>query len=877
MTKKNITIYILSFILPVFAVIINLFIFKKFPFGDESFIYWDSEFQYINYFEYLKTIFTSNNNIFYSFSQLGGNNMLDFAGYYNFFSPLNIIFFLFPDKYLNIALELLMIIKFGLCGLACSYFLNNEVKKSCLSVFLSLSYALSMHSLITTMSNFILMDGIILLPLVLSGISNIVEHKNYKLYLVAMFLSLLTNAYAGYVNLLFSSVYFIYKAVLKDKNTILEHLKNIKTYLFATTIALGLNAWLFLPVKYALENGKYSYFDIPGRFFVIRADFISIFSKFFTGNLEKMYFCDNNYPYLFTGLLIVVLFILYFFNSAYSKKERIVSFIFSLFLYACLSVNVLFTLFNMGVEYPNGTIYRYTIVQILFIVLLAYKSITNLSSIKPRFVILSGLILSDLCWFVNQKMDLIHDFNFQIDILLFSVILVFVLIVSTFRKKILSICFISLLCLINVFNIIYNMEEVFKSQKMCLSSPNINSFITYVKAGKNAVKYLNNIDDGFYRTETQLNFIDFYENAFYNNSPQLLNFNGITYYGSFGKPKVKEFYGNIGYLILYDNNIGITYKDTMPVFPLFLSGVKYIITKNELQHPYKYITTLNDIEDMPLNIYQNPYSLPVAFIIDKNKEIQNNLKFTNVQDYQNSIAKILSNEDYGNIYNCIFKENFHWFLKNAFVEQNTFEFSYITDNFQKLQNIYLGIYYNVEFKDSLVFNIWYNDNFIKNYCTDSKFETVFLDNRKFNNQLNIKFNISGMNEIHKYDLEKYYIGLVTENLDILKKYYDKLSQNPCNLKKISSSHLKGTLKVQDNDKMLYLSIPYDESWQIKINGRKRKAVKVFDAMTAVPLFKDDAEIEMIYIPKGFYPGLIISLLSLLVLSANLFLKRKRQN
>jgi len=111
MKRKNVFIYLLSFFLPIFVLLAVLFLLKIFPFGNGSFLYWDGEIQYVNFYTYLKTVFTSNSNLFYSVSNLGGNNMFDFAAYYNFFSPFNLIFLLFPADYTNIALEILMLIK----------------------------------------------------------------------------------------------------------------------------------------------------------------------------------------------------------------------------------------------------------------------------------------------------------------------------------------------------------------------------------------------------------------------------------------------------------------------------------------------------------------------------------------------------------------------------------------------------------------------------------------------------------------------------------------------------------------------------------------------------------------------------------------------
>ena len=105
------------------------------------------------------------------------------------------------------------------------------------------------------------------------------------------------------------------------------------------------------------------------------------------------------------------------------------------------------------------------------------------------------------------------------------------------------------------------------------------------------------------------------------------------------------------------------------------------------------------------------------------------------------------------------------------------------------------------------------------------------------------------------------------------KYSQIANNNKCELTKLSSSHLKGNLDVKGFDKLLFMSIPYDEGWKIKVNGKQRKAIRLFSAMTAVPVSEGDSVIEMNYVPKGFFPGLIISIICLLILIATVLFSR----
>ena len=865
MKEKAKVIYSLSFLLPIFVLFVGFIFLHIFPLGSRSFLYWDTNYQHINFLSYFKSIFTTNNDFFYSFANLGGNNMLDFSAYYNYFSPLNIILFLFPDKYINIALELIMLIKIGLCGLTFSYFLTKEVKESYLSIIFALSYALSMHTLITTMTNVVLMDGIILLPLVIVGISHIVEKNDYRLYLISLFLSVLTNAYMGYVNIVFSFFYFIYKLILVKHESIKHYLNPIRKYIFSTAIAIGLNAWLLLSIYFNIQSGKYEYFNIFDRLFLIRADITGIISKFFTARLAEGVFYDDIYPYLFSGILIFVLIILYFFNSSYSKKEKITDFVFFSFLFTGFFLNCLFVLWSMGVENPNGSIYRYSYIQIFFFIYLAYKAFINIKDIKPVFIIITAFLLAIIITVVNLKYNCIASPVFCVDIAVILLLLILFFCVVKFQQKPIYKYGLILILLIHSVNLTYNTYFVWESQKRCLTYYNISNFIDYVDIGKKVVSYIKNIDDGFYRIETQTQFVD-NKNSFYNNSSLLLNYNSVSHYGSFGSPALKEFYRNIGYLNLFDTNIGVSYRDTMPLYPLMFMGVKYIFSEDELTEPYEKIEYIVD-KDRKINIYKNPYCLPIAFMVDYNPNLYNDINFETTPQYINMMVKMISNQDFGDIYNELKTVNL---IDSEILKSDNYILNY--KNNEQNNRLYLGIYNLKKYTDHPVYSIVYNNEDIKTYNFMSQFQTIKLPEVADGADINIKL----MFNEKIYNIDRYLVSIIKENIDILEKYYNELSKFPCSIEKISSSHLKGKIDVSGQDKLMLLSIPYDEGWKIKIDGKQRNAIKLFNAIMAIPVSSGDKEIEMKYIPRGFINGLIISLISIFILIFNILINRKKK-
>ncbi len=502
----------------------------------------------------------------------------------------------------------------------------------------------------------------------------------------------------------------------------------------------------------------------------------------------------------------------------------------------------------MGVEYPCGTIHRYSNIQAFFIIFISYKALINIQSIKPKYIIISSIILIITWILVNYRLEYFNDIIFQLDIKIIIALFIIFCIILKFNNPLYYKNGLIIILLIHLINLTYHTYFVLDSQRSCLTAYSIKNFTNYVEIGKNALSYIKKADDGFYRIEIPISFID-NKNIFYNNSSMLLNYNSISHYSSLGEIKLKDFYRNIGYFSLSYNNIGIAYKDTMSLFPQMLTGIKYIITDNILSEPYKKIKTIVNKKDR-FYIYKNPYSLPVAFLIDNNEKLYSYLEFKTLSQYQNSLAKILSKKDNGNIYNVLITKNIKI---NETERKNSFQkFSYKINN-QPSDRLFLEIYENP------IKNLFYNGNKVNSHSEFSIFQTIYLPNNNYNRDINLLFKYYD----EPYDIDNYDISIINENLDILEKYYNDLAKSPCELTKITSSHLKGKFNADGNNKLIFMTIPYDEGWKIKINGKKRKAIKVFDAMMAVPVENGENEIEMIYIPKGFNIGFIISLISLL--------------
>ena len=109
------------------------------PFGDKRLIFSDSKSQYTSFWSYFRQLFTKAADPLYSMEMTLGGSPTGLLGYYCS-SPLNLIFLLFPQEKLPLAVHLCALIKLGLCGLTMGIYMRHCYGSSMKNLIFTLSY-----------------------------------------------------------------------------------------------------------------------------------------------------------------------------------------------------------------------------------------------------------------------------------------------------------------------------------------------------------------------------------------------------------------------------------------------------------------------------------------------------------------------------------------------------------------------------------------------------------------------------------------------------------------------------------------------------------------------------------------------------------------
>ena len=856
--KKSI-IYILAFILPI-IIVGSIFLLRKIGINSNRTILFSDMFsQYIGYFGKLKDVLSSDGSIFYAFNKSIGGNTIGLFAYY-LASPLNLIILLFPKELLANAILTIYLIKIGICSLTLAIYINKVYKKNDYSVLIfSLCYGLMSYNIVFHM-NVMWIDGVMLLPLIALGIENIINKNKYKLYIVSLFLAIISNYYIAYMICIFSVLYFIYKGIIYKK----INGKNILGFIGSSLIAGGLSGYLLIPVVLSLMTGKASLKNLSDGIYVTESIF-STLSKTIIGSYDYNQILSGP-ANIFCGVMITVFLLLYFINEKIGLRAKLLSAVFIFILFLSFTINI-FELLWHGFNYPVGFEYRNSFLFCFLIITLAYEAWINIDKLKIKDIIISVFICASVdIAILLQRYSHVSIKKIAISflfVLIYSFIFILFRKVSLKRSVINFLCIIIVICelSLNIYLIIIN--NIYISQ---------NYVKQYIEDLSPIVEDIKKDNDNFYRTEMTFN------NTL--NDSMLLNFNGLTHSSSTNEKNTMNIVDSLGYKTASTCEI-YNQGSTIPVDSIL--GIRKLISvKNpEIYSCYdhlenQYYNVIKDYEDYV--VYENPYALPIAFMVNDSLKTLQQDNIDNLFDYTGSIFDLMVNEE-TNLYNKLEVTDIK--LNNVEAVAELGENLYtkidaekdasidITIKSQDSNPVYLFLKSNI-YEDAI-------DNNIKGTIRGRAVEVISNGGAEYAQFTGLGYNIQFIGNYNVGEEIKVTIKLAGDtttikevqsyscNMDNFEGVYENLSSNTIENTEYKDGYVKGDVTVTADKTLLYTSIPYDEGWTLKVDGKDCEYIKILNGFIGVDLEEGQHTIEFKYKLPGFKVGLSISIISLIIL------------
>ncbi|EJE98195.1 hypothetical protein LMA_08238, partial [Liquorilactobacillus mali KCTC 3596 = DSM 20444] len=753
-------------------------------------------------------------------------------------------------------------------GLSFGYFLKKMRTQAGLSIVaFSTSYSM-MGWFVANQLNLLWLDATIFLPLIVLALHRLLSGKKSWPYIVLLAIMLIDNYYMGYMICLFLILYFIWFLFSKARD--LKQIFSLSIrFIISSLVALAISMIILLPTIASLlsSKGQYTQSSVSLKF---EYNAFKMLSKFIVGsfNFQQM---PSGYPNLFIGSIFLIGFILYFVDSKISMRERILSFLISIFLVLSLCFEPLDLLWH-GWQFPVWYPYRFSYVVSFWMLLLASRTLKNFITVRPwkiwlSFILYAGIIAYS---FINEK-----KFSYVT-----NETLIFTAIFATLSLAVLAFAVnskynrvkIFLLCLISVVEISMNAYISLGN----LSYLTQKDYATPTKALIKDSNYLNSLKDSAYRTGQTYSRTK--------NDGLANNLNTGSYFSSALEKSIPDFYGMLGNpdgdnYVTYSN--GTIISDALLNMKYFITPIDSSLLKNG--QPLSSLTEKPDLsrykeikQNKLTRIYKNNNALGYAYLA--NNQLKNlSVFYDNPIEYQTEWLNDISGKQNNKYFEA---QNF-----NEVVFQNIEQSTKLTNSVFKKKNLAKSA--QIVFK----FTPKTNDSY---YLTlgsalDSDNATLYLNNQPLKQYstfrhtviVNVANHSKGQEIVLTARLKKSSLWL---NNFVLYKMNNRLVQNKItqikkhsvNLKQISSRKLSGTYNASTNH-LLATTIPYSSGWTVRVDGKKVSTFKIQNTFLAANVAKGKHSITLTFTPPLFVTGTIITLIGLaLLLFIIIFESKKRR-
>lgn len=849
-------------------------VFKVFPFGDTTVLRMDLYHQYGPLFVELFDRVTNGDSFLYSWISGGGSSFL--GNFFNYLSsPLNILIFLFDRDEMSYAITFLVALKCILSAGTFTFFIKKSLKNhSYSSASFGVLYAFSAYFL-AYFWNIMWLDGMFILPLIALGIENIINDGKCKLYFFSLIYILFANYYIGFMTCIFSVIYFIaYYFLICDKRSVVDEniifsdrfsLKKLNNNLFfnrgikfalTSIIAAAVCASFLIPVYFILTGSSATSGNFPKSFESYFTIFDFIESHFAGLETTIRSSGEDVLPNIYSGIICLLLVPLFVVNKDIKIKDKAVYIALLLFFLFSFNNNCANYIWH-ALHFPNDLPYRFSYMYSFIMLIVAFKSFTSIKSLGIKEISFVGLF-----WiaFVAIAQELptnkISESTIYITIAFIIIWTAVLLIVKkqNTSKLILGILIIS----VTFCEVIISDTSAFSlAQKQTEYVKNYN---TYTDAIENVKKD----DDSFYKMELcHLNT---------RMDPCIYGYNGISTFSSMAYENYSRLQYSLG---MYGNRINsYTYNPQTPIYNM-MYNIKYLIYNNQETKPSTNLyTRFYETKDTKSIVYENDYFLPISYGVDTSIyswDVTEGNPFRVQGDFfslATGLENVFKDVDF---VNC----EYNGISGNTVTENGTFWIKRISDfgdaeitlNATTNGNVY--VYFSSSDIKSVTFKIGEK-------TINQSIETPYIIDLGYFNageSATISFESTGADsrdgnfQIYAYSVDQ----------NVLNEGYQKLSDNALKIKKFTDTKIVGNINVK-NDCVLYSSIPYDEGWNVYVDGKKADKFEIGNAQLGIQLESGDHEIEYKYSPKGIKYSIPISVITIFgnVIYAFLSKKRKKQ-
>lgn len=106
------------------------------------------------------------------------------------------------------------------------------------------------------------------------------------------------------------------------------------------------------------------------------------------------------------------------------------------------------------------------------------------------------------------------------------------------------------------------------------------------------------------------------------------------------------------------------------------------------------------------------------------------------------------------------------------------------------------------------------------------------------------------------------MGLVRADQKAIQEVLDQRRQQMMTVTKWTNTRINGHVTISDDSSVMMTSIPYNPGWTVKVDGKKVATTEAWQSLLSFPITKGKHQIEMTFLPQGFWVGIGVSALAI---------------
>ena len=829
------------------------------PGGDYRAVYTDSYDQMAAFSAMLARHIRNGESIFYSWeTSLGQNTALIFS--LCAYSPVTFLFLLIPDAYY--AMVAAMIVKLALAA-ACMYlFLASGITDSYRwNIFFALAYGMCGFAFEYLLA-FNLLDLLYMIPLIMAGILHSMRNKKFVLLTIIYALCFVAEMYCAFLAGVYSAIALVAIFILKNGKCFL---KNNLMYLLRYGLCV-LNAALLSMIL--LLPAILCYFNYPGFNMQVERSIPALADILYAVYFGRPTSLKTEIPFLYCSIPVLLLLPLYFMNVEFSKKERIVTGT-ALIAFVCsFYVDPLYMFFHLF-NRPEGFTCRYAPYFVFTAVALSARMAGRIKekhiNTVPGSYFLIQLISAVMLIICHDKLGEVADgkgvafglYGTIILMLLYAIMGVYMRKYGVNRWG--CVCVYFILCVELTAQAYFNCCEQGREKSVIAAAreEKIRCFSrqieqTYGNPAERYRTYIANVDSL--------------------NKSAMYGYMGIGQFSSSNYSALYKLMARLGNGV---NAVQYTQSGATDVTDMIF-GVKWrgdvcddgLMEKYGRALPMGYMVSA-DILDTPKfdgNVFENQNKLLRMLC---GEEIT---AYTpaDIYDYfaENAVVsgengdrveiRKKGEEEFGSVLYGIPKENCqHAYAYFKLSEEEGEEYQLPID-----MGINTALYSTGDRKGNGMRDRAPLDNAIIEMTAD---ETAFL------------LRVAVFDDPERAFIYRQHFFYYQQE-DVLDQVYEQLKAGGWKVTEWEQDHIRAEVFATEDAPVLFMTIPYDKGWQIKVDDENAEILPVLEgALSAIQLSAGEHEIKMDYVAPGRDAGRFLFVMGIIVFMVQYTMDRSKKN